>query len=180
MKIAITNLNRHSPENIFYFFSFYFIFLLHRSVIGLILIFNESLLHKDLGRMQNVPARVKIVVDHVELDAEFFDTECAKAIGAVLPIHAKPSVWGDEFYFEIPVRQSLDETATTKVSVGDIGYWPPGSALAIFFGPTPMSQGSEPVPASAVNLVGRVHGDATILKSLKRSSRIAIEHAQQH
>ena len=130
--------------------------------------------------MPNVPIPVTITVDQVRLDAELFDTDCAKAIGAVLPLEARPSVWGDEFYFEIPVQQALDETATTKLSVGDIGYWPPGSALAIFFGPTPMSQGTEPVPASAVNLVGRVHGDATILKSLKRSSRIAIEHAQQH
>jgi uncharacterized protein len=122
--------------------------------------------------------QVKIVVDHVQLDAELFDTDCAKAIGAVLPLEVKPSVWGDEFYFEIPVQQPLDETATTRVSVGDIGYWPPGSALAIFFGPTPISTGPEPVPASAVNLVGRVHGDATILKSLKRSSRIGIDYAQ--
>ena len=125
-----------------------------------------------------MPMQVKILVDRIELNAELFDTDCARAIGEALPLMARPSVWGDEFYFEIPVQQSLDETATTKVSVGDIGYWPPGSALAIFFGPTPMSQGAEPVPASAVNLVGRVHGDATILKSLKRSSRIAIEHAQ--
>ena len=125
-----------------------------------------------------MPMQVKILVDRIELNAELFDTDCARAIGEALPLMARPSVWGDEFYFEIPVQQSLDETATTKVQVGDIGYWPPGSALAIFFGPTPMSQGAEPVPASAVNLVGRVHGDATILKSLKRSSRIAIEHAQ--
>jgi uncharacterized protein len=151
---------------------------LHHSVIGFILIFNEGLLRKDFERMQNLPTRVKIIVDQVQLDAELFDTDCARAIGAVLPLEAKPSVWGDEFYFEIPVQRSLDETATTKVSVGDIGYWPPGSALAIFFGPTPISQGSEPVPASAVNLVGRVHGDPTILKSHKGSSRIGIEHAQ--
>ena len=157
-----------------------FIFLLHHSVIGLILILNEGLLRKDLGRMQNVPTRITILVDHVQFDADLFDTDCARAIGAVLPLQAKPSVWGDEFYFEIPVQQALDETATTKVSVGDIGYWPPGSALAIFFGPTPMSQGSEPVPASAVNLVGRMHGDPTVLRSLKTSSKIGIEHAQQH
>ena len=125
-----------------------------------------------------MPTQVKIVVDHVQLDAELFDTDCAKAIGAVLPLENKPSVWGDEFYFEIPVQRPLDDTATTKVSVGDIGYWPPGYALAIFFGLTPISMGPEPVPASAVNLVGRVHGDPTVLKSLKKSSRIGIEHAQ--
>ncbi|HVN25768.1 MAG TPA: cyclophilin-like fold protein [Syntrophorhabdales bacterium] len=125
-----------------------------------------------------MPIPVKISVDQIQLDAQLFDTECAKAIGAALPIDTKPSVWGDEFYFEIPVQRSLDETATTNVSVGDIGYWPPGSALAIFFGPTPMSQGTEPVPASAVNLVGKVLGDSTALRTLKRPSRIGIEHVR--
>ncbi len=128
--------------------------------------------------MQNMPTRITIVADHIRLDADLFDTDCARAIGAALPLEAKPSVWGDEFYFEIPVQQPLDDSATTKVSVGDIGYWPPGSALAIFFGPTPMSSGPEPVPASAVNLVGKVQGDATILRSLKRPSKIGIERVQ--
>jgi uncharacterized protein len=153
---------------------------LHHSVISIILIFNERLLHKDLERMQNLPTPVTIFVDQVRLEAELFDSECARAIGAILPLETKPSVWGDEFYFEIPVHKSLDETATTQVSIGDIGYWPPGSALAIFFGPTPMSSGPEPVPASAVNLVGKIHGDATILKSRKNSPRISIQHAQVH
>ncbi len=121
-----------------------------------------------------MPTRVKISVDKIQLNAQLFDTECATAIGAVLPINTKPSVWGDEFYFEIAVQHPLDETATTKVRVGDIGYWPPGRALAIFFGPTPMSQGAEPVPASAVNLVGRVEGDATILRSIKHPATIGV------
>jgi hypothetical protein len=142
-------------------------------VFGLILIFNEGLFHKDLERMHNVPTAVTIFVDQVQLEAELFDTDCARAIGKVLPLETKPFVWGDEFYFEIPVETSLDETATTKVSIGDIGFWPPGSALALFFGPTPMSTGSEPVPASAVNLVGKIHGDVTILRSKKNCSRIS-------
>jgi hypothetical protein len=71
----------------------------------------------------------------------------------------------------------LDETATIKVRVGDIGYWPPGNALAIFFGPTPMSKGSEPVPASEVNIVGKVIDDATNLKKAKGTNKIRIEKA---
>ncbi|MCX5798581.1 MAG: cyclophilin-like fold protein, partial [Proteobacteria bacterium] len=78
-------------------------------------------------------------------------------------------------YFEIPVNMPLDETATTKVRVGDIGYWPPGSALAIFFGPTPLSRGSDPVPASDVNLVGRLTEDTAPLKKLKGTVKIRIE-----
>jgi len=91
-----------------------------------------------------------------------------------LPIEAVPNEWGDEFYFEIPVRADLDETATTKVKVGDIGFWPPGKALAIFFGPTPMSKNSDPVPAGAVNLVGKILGDATVLRQEKGTDKIVI------
>jgi uncharacterized protein len=118
---------------------------------------------------------ISISMGNVTLKAEFFDTDCAKAIVAKLPMDTLPNVWGDEFYFEIPVSMELDETATTTVSIGDIGYWPPGRALAIFFGPTPMSSGPDPVPASEVNIVGRISGDATILKNSKGKGKIRIE-----
>ncbi len=122
-----------------------------------------------------MPVKIKIIVKDIVLEAELFDTATAKAVAASLPIEVKPNEWGDEFYFEIPVRMPLDETATTKVSIGDIGYWPPGNALAIFSGPTPMSRGPEPVPASEVNIVGRIIGDATVLKKAKGAKKITIE-----
>jgi uncharacterized protein len=115
------------------------------------------------------------------LKAELFNTVTAKAIAKVLPIEIKPEEWGDEFYFEIPVEVPLDETATIKVKIGDIGYWPPGNALAIFFGTTPISRGEDPVPASDVNLVGKIVGDASILRQAKGSCKITIERDQpQH
>jgi len=115
---------------------------------------------------------VKIIVGDLSLEAEFFETRCAKAIVAALPLEARPNEWGDEFYFEVPVDMPLDETATVRVKAGDIGYWPPGNALAIFFGPTPMSTGSDPVPISEVNLVGRITGDATLLRGCKGAKAI--------
>jgi len=122
-----------------------------------------------------VPTKIKIVIQNLALDAELFDTACAKAIVATLPIESSPNKWGDEFYFGIPLKQGIDDTATTKVRVGDIGFWPPGNALAIFFGPTPMSSGSDPVPASEVNIVGKVTGDATTLRKVKGATKIRIE-----
>jgi len=122
-----------------------------------------------------MPTHVRIKVGSVILKAELFDTACAKKIVERLPIETEPDEWGDEFYFEIPVMESLDETATTKVKVGDIGYWPPGRAMAIFFGPTPMSVGADPVPASAVNLIGKIIDDATLLKKEKGAVKIRIE-----
>lgn len=124
-----------------------------------------------------MPTPMKIIVKDMGLDAELFDTKTAQAIADALPIETMPNEWGDEFYFEIPVKMPLDDTATTKVKVGDIGYWPPGNALAIFFGPTPMSRGTEPVPASEVNLVGKITGDATVLKKAKGANKIRIEKA---
>lgn len=116
-----------------------------------------------------------ISIDNIRLKALLFETQCAQAIAGKLPIEAVPQEWGDEFYFEIPVRFSLDETSTTNVKIGDIGYWPPGRALAIFFGPTPMSKGLEPVPASEVNIVGRISDDAEVLKKAKGAKKIIIE-----
>jgi len=123
-----------------------------------------------------MPVRIRITVRDITLNAELFDTSCAKKIVEALPIIANPNEWGDEFYFEIPVNTPLDETATTKVKAGDIGYWPPGRALAIFFGPTPISTGIDPVPASAVNLVGKISADATVLRKVKGAGEIRIEH----
>jgi len=122
-------------------------------------------------------AKIRIIVEDVRLEAELFDTPCAQGVAGLLPIEASPNVWGDEFYFEITLDHGLDQTATTDVEVGDIGFWPPGRALAIFFGPTPMSGGAKPVPASAVNLVGRITHDSPLLKKVKGAKRIRIEAA---
>jgi hypothetical protein len=122
-----------------------------------------------------MPTAIRIIIGQTTLKGELFDSPCAKAIISCLPIEARPNEWGDEYYFEIPVKIPLDESATKKVKVGDIGYWSPGKALAIFFGPTPMSTGSDPVPASDVNLVGRILDDATVLKHEKGTRKIRIE-----
>jgi len=124
-----------------------------------------------------MPTQIRIIAGNVTMLAELFDTACAKRIVETLPIETEPNEWGDEFYFEIPVTASLDETATTRVKIGDIGYWPPGRAMALFFGRTPISTGSDPVPASAVNLVGKINDDATLLKKAAGTAKIKIERA---
>lgn len=122
-----------------------------------------------------MPTKARIIIANSVLEAEFFDTPCAAAVVASLPLTARPEEWGDEFFFTVPIDMPLDETATKQVTVGDIGYWPPGTALAIFFGPTPLSTGKDPVPASAVNLVGRIIGDSGVLRNCKGARTIRIE-----
>ena len=122
-----------------------------------------------------MPKKIKFVVGELELKAELADTETAVAIYDRLPLEAIINRWGDEFYFKVPVEKMHDQTATMKVDIGDIGYWPEGRALAIFFGPTPLSKGEEPAPIDRVNVVGRVLGDAKKLKKVGDEKKIRVE-----
>ena len=70
-----------------------------------------------------------------------------------------------------------EDSAHAVVELGDLGYWPPGRAFCIFFGPTPASQGDEIRPVSPVNVVGRVTGDAREFKRVQSGARVVIERA---
>jgi hypothetical protein len=89
-------------------------------------------------------------------------------------VETSPNEWVDDLYFEIAAKIPLDETTSTTVKSDDIGFWPPGNALAIFFGPTPTSDSSDPVPASAV-IVGRIVGNSSVLMKAKGASIIRFE-----
>jgi hypothetical protein len=119
--------------------------------------------------------RIRIRAGAVGAPAELSDSPTARAIASALPIRAQAGTWGDEIYFPIPVNEKLDETAVEVVEVGDLGYWPTGKAFCIFFGPTPASRGDEIRPASAVNLVGRVLGDARLFKAVADGQLVEIE-----
>jgi hypothetical protein len=61
------------------------------------------------------------------------------------------------------------------VELGDLGYWPTGKAFCIFFGQTPMSEPGKIVPASAVNIIGKVIGDATKFKEVMGEREVTLE-----
>ncbi|HEV8583477.1 MAG TPA: cyclophilin-like fold protein [Methylomirabilota bacterium] len=117
---------------------------------------------------------IRITAGGVSATAELNDSKTAIAIWDALPIDAKAQTWGDEIYFAIPVRADEDH-GKEVVALGDLGYWPPGQAFCIFFGPTPASRGDEIRPASAVNVVGRVGGDATVFKQVRAGARVTIQ-----
>ncbi len=117
---------------------------------------------------------ISIKAGQIEITAELNETKTAQAIWDVLPIKARGNRWGDEIYFSIPVTLG-EENARAVVDVGDLAYWPSGNAFCIFFGPTPMSSGLEPVPASPCNVFGKIIGDATVLKQVPSGAEIIIE-----
>ena len=118
--------------------------------------------------------RIRIKAGQLEVVAELNDTDTAQAIWEALPIKGRANLWGDEIYFSIPVSVEL-EAGQELVDVGDLGYWPPGKGFCIFFGPTPMSEGEQPRPASPVTVFGKVIGKATVFKSVASGTEITIE-----
>ncbi len=120
----------------------------------------------------------KIIIEsgEVRAEAELNDTETAGLIWDCLPVEASANTWGDEVYFDVPVQTGL-ENAAEVVDVGDLGYWPQGPAFCIFFGPTPASRGDEIRPASAVNIVGKVSGDATVFRAVSAGQTITLTKA---
>lgn len=119
--------------------------------------------------------RIRIRAGGIEVTAHLNDTDTARAIREALPLRGRANRWGEEIYFAIPVREPRAADARTEVEAGQLGYWPDGHALCIFFGPTPASTGPTPVAASPVNIVGRVEGDATVLRQVRDGDPVAIE-----
>ena len=100
--------------------------------------------------------KILIRIQEVELEAELNESPLATRIAEQLPATVRMSRWGDEYYGSIGLGAENDPEAKDVVEVGTLAYWPPGDALCIFFGPTPVSHGSEPRAASAVSVIGSV------------------------
>jgi len=119
--------------------------------------------------------RIKITAGKVSLEAELNDSATAKKVVAALPITGRASRWGDEIYFSIPVADEEAAGARADMAVGEIAFWPPGSAFCIFWGPTPASDGKEPRAASPVNPLGKIVGDATKFGAVRSGEKVVIE-----
>jgi hypothetical protein len=119
-------------------------------------------------------ARIRFDFGTLTLEAELADTPTARAIAAALPISAAVMTWGEEVYFDVPVHVPRERDARAVVTPGEIAYWPEGPAIAIGFGRTPISQGSETRLASPVNVFARALGDVKALKSVKAGTKVAV------
>lgn len=116
---------------------------------------------------------IRIQAGPISAEAELNDTETARAVWAALPIRGKASTWGDEIYFDVPVRRP-QELGQETVQAGDLAYWPPGPAFCIFFGPTPASRGDEIRPASPVTVIGHLRGNPQAFKNVRDGVRVVV------
>ena len=119
---------------------------------------------------------IRIKVGEVVVNGEMEDSALAGRIYDALPFNVRASTWGKEIYFEIPVDSDI-ETPVSEVEKGDIAYWPEGRCLCLFFGPTPMSRGEKPIPASAVEVVGKMASDYRGLEKVRSGEKVLVEKA---
>ena len=122
--------------------------------------------------------KITITTGALVVEAELNDSPTARKIWEALPIEGRANTWGDEIYFEIPVKVAQAPDARQEVAVGELGYWPVGHAFCIFFGPTPVSTDDQPRAYSPVNILGRVLGDvaslAARLRAVKDGARVLL------
>lgn len=112
--------------------------------------------------------KINIFINNQKFEAELNDTKIAEEIYKILPIEAEGNLWGNEIYFEIPVKM-LNENPTEELKIRDLAYWPEGNSFCIFYGRTPASTNDEPKPASQVTIIGRMKGNVEGLRKLKKA-----------
>ena len=119
-------------------------------------------------------ARIRIAWPKGAASATLNDTPTARALVTVLPLEAKAQTWGEEVYFEIPVKATLEKDARQVVPPGTVCFWVEGSSLALPWGRTPISEGDQPKLVTRCNVLGKLDGEARRLASVRSGDTITV------
>ena len=78
-------------------------------------------------------------------------------------------------YFTTLVSVEREHGAKVVVDKGEVAYWPDGDAIAIGFGPTPISKGGEIRLASPCNIWGQALDDVKTLSAINSGAEVTVE-----
>ena len=119
-------------------------------------------------------ARIRFDFGTLTLDADLLDTPTARAVAAALPIASSALTWGEEVYFEVPVKVATEKGARAVVTPGEIAYWRDGHCIALGFGRPPISQGDETRLASPCNIFATALGDVKALAKVRAGAKVEV------
>lgn len=120
-------------------------------------------------------SRIRITVGGVTLRVRLRDTPTAQAIARILPFDSRARTWGEEVYFPAPIQLLREPDARDVVEAGEIAFWIEGNAVAIGYGPTPISHGSEIRLAAATNVWADAEDDVTALSGVPEGASVRVE-----
>lgn len=123
------------------------------------------------------PARLLIEAGGAAFEVALRDSPSARAILAALPFESRARTWGEEVYFAAPVSAPLEPDAEQVVEPGTVCFWTEGKALALPYGPTPLSTDARPKLASRCNVLGRLAGDARRLSGVRAGDPVKVSRA---
>ena len=122
-------------------------------------------------------ANIRIEAGKAHFEVELADTPTAAAVLAAVPFSSTAQTWGEEVYFEAPVETKLEADAKQVVEPGTACFWVEGSSLALPYGPTPASRGTEPRLVTRCNVLGRVAGDPRVLAEVRAGDPVKVDKA---
>jgi hypothetical protein len=118
--------------------------------------------------------RLRIEAGGVIFEVDLADTPTSKAILKAAPFESVAQTWGKEVYFTTPVRAKLEADARQIVEPGTVCFWTEGDALALPYGPTPISSDERPKLASRCNILGRIKGDPGALSKVRAGNEVKV------
>jgi len=122
--------------------------------------------------------RLKISLGQTQIFVILNQTPTAERIWSALPFESFANTWGKEVYFETPVTGSLEREAVQVVKPGTVCFWVQGNAIAIPFGPTPISESGECRLTNRCNVIGEVEGDCRVLSQVWEGEKVAVERTE--
>jgi hypothetical protein len=122
--------------------------------------------------------RIRIAWGSSEVIADLRETPNTKQLLKALPARSFAQTWGEEVYFQLPVRAGLEPDARQVVEAGTVCFWVDGSSLALPYGRTPASQGDECRLVTACNVLGKIVGDPGELRKVKAGESIRVERVE--
>ncbi|MFF6979006.1 cyclophilin-like fold protein [Streptomyces sp. NPDC008343] len=121
------------------------------------------------------PLQILISWPAGHLTATLDDTPTTQALVKALPLASTARTWGEEVYFDTGVAVSRETSAQQVVEPGTVAFWTDGDALALPYGPTPISRGEECRLASPCNVLGRIEGDLRLLATVRDGDPVRVE-----
>jgi hypothetical protein len=118
--------------------------------------------------------KVQIACGDIQIEAQLRDTPTARAIIQALPLESTAQTWGDEVYFGVPVNSQPERDVKDVVEPGEIAFWVQGQAIAIGFGPTPISRDHEIRLAAPCNVWADALDDVKQLKDASNGDTVRV------